>query len=192
MIAGAATGEVLLLHGRAHWCAQLQHWLDHPLGHLLPRSFPWHQGRRKFRFWKHPFFNFTFISQPWSFIFRKLGVGDHLVSRQHRRLRRSHLWDDEDQEDLPPPRTLCQRLRRHCWHSQRHPQLHSLELVCVSDFEFHLFHYIYMKMLWSRCVQKISICWCYFGSTPTCPTKESLPSKKTVPALPCSHLTITI
>ena len=99
------------------------------------------------------FFNFTFISQPWSFIFRKLGLGDHLVSRQHRRLRRSHLWDDEDQEDLPPPRALCQRLRRHCRHSQRHPQLHSLELVCVSDFEFHLFHYIYMKMLWSRCEQ---------------------------------------
>ena len=69
-----------------------------------------------------------------SSIFRELGLGHHMVHCQHPRLWCSHLWDDEDQEDFPPPRANHERLWRPCRDSQRHYQLHSLELVCVSIF----------------------------------------------------------
>ena len=66
--------------------------------------------------------------------FRQLGVGGHLVHRQHRSLWSSRLWDDEDEEDLASPRLDRQRLRRCCRRSQLYHQLCQPVLVCVSAY----------------------------------------------------------
>merc|ERR1719153_542967 len=109
---GASPGKVLLLHGRSHRCEALQYWLDGSLGSLLSWRLPWTHWTRGQR--DH----------------RQLGVGGHLVHRQHRSLWSCRLWDDEDEEDLASPRLDRQRLRRCCRRSQLYHQLCQPVLVC--------------------------------------------------------------